>query len=572
MHIGLPIAASSVFQGRVVDLAFLVEQIGCKRRRIEPRVTGSSFRPSRQSLWADAVELAIVANDRFGELIVLARVRPVVVAPHLQHDLECFLKSFESLALLLRWPRPTALRQETCIDIRHYCGIPFCRRVALCAITVVLVAGCSTAAISKAPVPPPGPPDNLWEQAEKVVPNEPWVVGIGDSYMSGEGGAWASNGPENAVAPAYGGWLLGSPEQVYGDGTEGAEEIPGCHRTATAPMFVGKGYNIKNLACSGAKVNSYVATFGDLNRLKPGIDFVDTPTIYGQATGQALQLQRFAQGKDVKVVVMSIIGNDVGFVDILSDCVVAFLTPGGTSNPCGKGAPVSALINPVARARLIPLVATAVQNVNTAMTNAGKSPGDWRLIYDMPPSPLPESSNIQFGEGYDRQVEGGCGMLNEDLDWANNELIPWIYSVIADGVKLAQQQNKQLVPVTLLDNRNTVAGHQLCEIGTTRPPASTGIPPNEFGNNVEWFRNLSLYLQTKQPSSVAATEAFHPNYFGQRAIASCVRGIIDFPGSPRAAMACAPKGATTYDSQTPPLITSLKVSPIAPVFTGKSNA
>ncbi len=437
-------------------------------------------------------------------------------------------------------------------------GVQFSRLSVLALTASLLIAGCSAQTVAP---PPPGPPDNLWQLAREEQPNEPWVVGMGDSYISGEAGAWASNGADNAEYSGFGGWLLGSDDQVYGDSPEGTESIPFCHRSATAPMFVGSGYNVKNLACSGATTASAIDSLG---RIKPGIDFVDVATTNGRATGQALDLQNFAKDHDVKVVALSIIGNDIGFSNIIAICVTAFLTP-GAENDCNSSPAVGQYYNPVARTQYIERVATAVQNINTAMTNAGKSPKDWRLIYDMYPIPVPTSKEIAFDQSYARQAEGGCGMFNADLDWSNSTLMPWIYDIIATGVRQARTDNPRLAPVTLLDNRNTLDGHRLCEIGTQRPPASTGIPPNSLGDDTEWVRFLSLVVSEFHASSPRAIEMMHPNYFGQRAIASCVRAVIDYPGTP-AALACSPQGDVTYDAQTPPLLTNLRVAEVKDKF------
>jgi len=90
-------------------------------------------------------------------------------------------------------------------------------RVRTKAMTAVMAAAVLslTACMSQPPEAAPAEADNLWQQAREVTPGEPWLVGVGDSFISGEGGRCASNGTSNAQIPWNGGWLLGSSYQAY---------------------------------------------------------------------------------------------------------------------------------------------------------------------------------------------------------------------------------------------------------------------------------------------------------------------------------------------------------------------
>ena len=76
----------------------------------------------------------------------------------------------------------------------------------------------------------------------------PWVVSVGDSAISGEAGRWAgnTNGSSGNVD------ALG-PTAYYDNATNTAEQIPGCHRSKSAEIYLGGGVNGMNLACSGAR-------------------------------------------------------------------------------------------------------------------------------------------------------------------------------------------------------------------------------------------------------------------------------------------------------------------------------
>ena len=73
----------------------------------------------------------------------------------------------------------------------------------------------------------------------------------------------------------------------------------------------------ENLACSGAKTYS----FSEGEKWKPGLDFYNS----GGKEGQALMLQNFAKTHDVKLVAVSIGGNNFNFASVVQDCVEDFL-------------------------------------------------------------------------------------------------------------------------------------------------------------------------------------------------------------------------------------------------------
>ena len=72
-----------------------------------------------------------------------------------------------------------------------------------------------------------------------------------------------------------------------------------------------------NLACSGAKTY----TFSEGETFKPGLDFYNS----GGKEGQALMLQHFAAAHNVKLVAVSIGGNNFNFASIVQDCVEDWL-------------------------------------------------------------------------------------------------------------------------------------------------------------------------------------------------------------------------------------------------------
>src|SRR5215470_3406005 len=111
----------------------------------------------------------------------------------------------------------------------------------LAALALTLVAAAApTAAFAQDEFPP------TTARAPEVVAGTPAVVALGDSAMSGEAGRWAGNTNGSytridALGPtAY-------------DDVQGGESIPGCHRSKSAEVHIGVGWESANLACSGAR-------------------------------------------------------------------------------------------------------------------------------------------------------------------------------------------------------------------------------------------------------------------------------------------------------------------------------
>lgn len=366
--------------------------------------------------------------------------------------------------------------------------------------------------------------------------------------MSGEGGRWASNGSNNATIESNGGWLVGTVDQVYGDSAEGTEAIPYCHRSATAPMFTGSDVNHENLACSGAQTNSFVNPLG---RAKPGVDF---DTITGSdgrpVPGQASQLQKFAATHDVGVVTLSIGGNDLGFADIIATCLTDWVV--GTT--CSNSDFIAARINPAAKEIITARVYQAIENVNKAMTTAGYKPDQWRLMIQLPPSPVPPAALASYPDvGFSRQILGGCGMLDADLNFANDTLLPFLDSTIVAAADKAAKSSGN-APITTVDMKEALVGHRLCEEGTTRPDAGTGIPPNGFSQNTEWVRFISVLAAEGYAESSEAQEAVHPTYFGQRTLSACMRAALSQPSSTQEVF-CTRDDVLSFNEDAQPAVT-----------------
>ncbi len=221
----------------------------------------------------------------------------------------------------------------------------------------------------------------------------PWVASLGDSYVSGEAGRWAGNSNvSSSFADA-----LGSTA-YFDNAANTGEQIPRCHRSKSQESYIGGGVNGLDLACSGAKTTTFTSSDG---YFKPGLDFFDNGT--GQQ-GQAKMLQTFAARHNVKMVVVGIGGNDFNFASIVQSCLSDFLTsPSWLPNYCNDDASVTANFTSANVSAVQARIATGLQNVRTAMRNAGYADSAWSAVVQTYPSPIPNArmsrSSWNFSSG-----------------------------------------------------------------------------------------------------------------------------------------------------------------------------
>ncbi|MFD4530529.1 hypothetical protein ACFWNL_24675 [Kitasatospora sp. NPDC058397] len=153
---------------------------------------------------------------------------------------------------------------------------------------------------------------------------------MGDSYISGEGGRWAGNALTKEEGDVWGtdrrdrcqSRKDGTKEDCVYDATSYANGGNKCDRSDVAPI---KGTEFEgipverrfNIACSGAKTEDILSV--SRNNEKPQIQ----------------QLADLARTYDIRMVVVSIGGNDLDFSKIISSCTAAYLAGIGLS-PCSE--------------------------------------------------------------------------------------------------------------------------------------------------------------------------------------------------------------------------------------------
>jgi hypothetical protein len=317
------------------------------------------------------------------------------------------------------------------------------------------------------------------------------IVALGDSFSSGEAGRWNGNslnifgtrdGTDRAARCTLGIFCSYDATRVYGSSYSN-----GCHRADVAPI---KSAPISvneriNLACSGAQTkNIWRGTQGG-------------QAFKGEAP-QTDQLLPIAQQKNVKLVLLNISANDLGFSDHVIDCTVAW-TLGYTCNAQEQAEIVAAL--PAAANGL----RKAVDEVRAVMSAAGYSTSQYKFLIQGYSSPVPVGANIRYPQSsWDRLTVGGCPFYDVDANWAKNTATP---TIVNNMQTVAAEKG-----VRFLDVRDALNGHEVCHKSSSLVTSSGPNPVTK-----EWVRWINTGITQGD-----AQESLHPNAYGERAIGKCI--------------------------------------------------
>src|SRR3954469_4745376 len=343
----------------------------------------------------------------------------------------------------------------------------------------------------------------------------PWVASVGDSYISGEAGRWAGNSNNSSSGID----ALGSTA-YYDNASNSAEQIAGCHRSKSAEVYVGGGVNGVNLACSGAKTAT-----SDGSDFKPGLDFYSN----GTKQGQALALQGFAASHNVKMIALSIGGNNFNFASVVQTCVEDWLlSPSWWKDYCNYDSSLKSNFTASNVAAPRAKIKQAILNVHTAMANAGYSDAMYAITVQDYESPIPNGSGFRYGEsGYTRQNTGGCGFWNGDANWANATALPTI-----NGAVKGAAADTGLSNIRILELQSAFNGRRLCEntVGLLEEKGLSSWTNAGAVDKTEWINQIRTVSTVFGPYQVQ--ESLHPNYWGQLALRNCVRQAYN-DGAPR---------------------------------------
>ena len=342
--------------------------------------------------------------------------------------------------------------------------------------------------------------------AEGAGSGSPWVVSLGDSYISGEAGRWAGNTNESSSK------IDALGQSAYYDNASGTgETIAGCHRSKSAEAYIGAGVSGDNLACSGAKTSSFTSE----GLFKPGLDFYSS----GGHEGQALMLQHFAAAHNVKLVAISIGGNNFNFASIVQTCVEDWLlSPEWWPDYCSEESSVTNNFSSSNVASVKSAIKTAILNVAQAMSNAGYSSAQYTILVQDYPSPIPNGSEFRYSQsGYTRQTVGGCGFWNKDANYANATMLPTIDSTVLGAASATGLSNVRTMELSAAFN-----GRRLCEkgVGLLEEQGLSSWKAAEAVNKTEWINQIRTVSAIFPPYEIQ--EDLHPNYWAQLALRNCV--------------------------------------------------
>src|SRR5271168_4658265 len=343
-------------------------------------------------------------------------------------------------------------------------------------------------------------------RAEGPGEGTPTVVSLGDSFISGEAGRWAGNTGESSSKTD----ALGSTA-YYDNSTDTGELIKGCHRSKSAEVYIGGGVNGENLACSGAKTTS----FSTEGLFKPGIDFYNS----GGNEGQALMLQHFAATHNVKLVALSIGGNNFNFAGIVQTCIEDFLESTIFWDfYCSEESSVTNNFSSSNVSKIKGEIETAIKNVATAMTNAGYTSSQYTILVQNYPSPIPNGSEFRYTQsGYSRQTTGGCGFWNKDANYANATMLPTI-----DGAVLGAASAAGLSNVETMELSSAFNARRLCDkgVGMLEEEGLSSWKSSGAVDKSEWFNQIRTLEAIFGPYELQ--EDIHPNYWAQLALRNCL--------------------------------------------------
>ncbi|HUA74373.1 MAG TPA: hypothetical protein VL988_06420 [Solirubrobacteraceae bacterium] len=334
----------------------------------------------------------------------------------------------------------------------------------------------------------------------------PWVTSLGDSFISGEAGRWAGNTDESSSKTD----ALGSTAYYDNAGGTG-ESIKGCHRSKSAEVYIGGGVSGMNLACSGAKTS----TFTEGETFKPGIDFYSS----GGNEGQALMLQHFAATHNVKLVALSIGGNNFNFAGIVQTCVEDFLESTWFYDfYCSEESSVTNNFTTANVNKVKGEITTAIKNVAQAMTNAGYTSSQYTILVQNYPSPIPNGSEFRYTQsGYSRQTTGGCGFWNKDANYANATMLPTIDNAVLGAASAAGLSNVKTMELSSAFN-----ARRLCDntVGLLEEKGLANWKAAGAVDKTEWFNQIRTLEAIFGPYELQ--EDIHPNYWAQLGLRNCL--------------------------------------------------
>jgi hypothetical protein len=326
------------------------------------------------------------------------------------------------------------------------------------------------------------------------------VVAVGDSFISGEAGRWRGNvwdianaARADTVGPA-----------AYWD-TPSGESTPGCHRARSAEITL-PGTAWVNLACAGARTTSTLRG----GRFTPGLDNgLTDPSSGSTLPGQLTLLSRLAGRARVRMVAVSIGGNDMGFSSIVRTCATRYLAPWPFSRECRTIPAVRERMSDGALQRVAASAGQAIVRVHATMAAAGYDDTAWSLIVQGYPRPVAEDNrypDTRAARGYG----GGCPFHDADVRWLDARLRV-LATDLADAARRAGTATGH--QVHFMDLTDAFAGRELCARGAE---SVDRMPARDIPARAERVSMVRLFAPFR------VDESLHPNHLGQQVLRACL--------------------------------------------------
>ncbi|WP_083936953.1 GDSL-type esterase/lipase family protein [Longispora albida] len=312
------------------------------------------------------------------------------------------------------------------------------------------------------------------------------AVALGDSYISGEAGRWQGN---SDTTTGGSGGTDRSWNGTNADATRiyGSTFASGCHRSDIAPV-TGASLGVDrvvNLACSGATSQNVLPASRGGQPYKGEAPQID-------------QLAALAGTSRIKMVVLSVGGNDLGFGDIIAGCIEDWFW--GSSCSSYQQSQVNAKL-PAMRTG----VASSIQAIRDVMRASGHADTDYRLVLQAYPSPVPRGFNIRYSDSGWTRWNMGCPVTSADATWVRDRLVPQLSTELRT---LAAGNGTEF-----LDLRDAFDGREICARGRYR--VDSAHPASD--RTSEWVREFWY-----NDSDGRQQETFHPNAYGQKALSRCL--------------------------------------------------
>ncbi|MFD5735600.1 hypothetical protein ACFWIY_22620 [Streptomyces sioyaensis] len=342
------------------------------------------------------------------------------------------------------------------------------------------------------------------------------AVSLGDSFISGEGGRWQGNAPiketvgtdmwgtDRARVDCSGGSCKKDPYSVYGVSYQDPDtgKFNGCHRSDVAEIksaALGVDRQV-NYACSGAVTGDVLP------------DSAGGRWFKGEHP-QTDQLRDLARQWNVKLVQLSVSGNDLGFSSIIKSCITQYIK-GPTGSYCSKS--WDAKVKEQLAGEVPRKVKATVEQIRKTMREEGYGEGDYVFALQSYPAPIPKSDSYRFSQSYlgvgsDRYRIGGCPFWDKDTDWARSEVVPGIATMLR---QVARDER-----IGYLDLQDAFNGHGVCDKAARQPTKDNALNNPVPARDAEWMRFLSWGLADPQGQE---EESFHPNSYGQKALGKCL--------------------------------------------------